>query len=191
MIQLYHGDCLFEKEEWRPIKGYEGFYEVSSFGRIKSLPYTVNNGRLLRERKYKEKILTGYIDAHGYAYIKLAKRDGRQKTAKIHRLVAKAFIPNPDNLPQINHKDENKRNNRVDNLEWCTARYNLNYGSRSKKYMRKVSMIDLETNKVIKVFDSMKDVEKELKIGHSKVSCVCHGKRNSAGGYGWRFADGN
>lgn len=113
-------------EEWRDIDGYEDLYQVSNMGRVLSLKFnhTENNPKILKP-----------IELLGYLVVNLYK-DGKMKSFKIHRLVAKAFIPNPDNLPEVNHKDENKFNNVVDNLEWCTTKYNINYGtaiSRSSK----------------------------------------------------------
>lgn len=100
-------------ETWKDIKGYEGKYQVSNMGKVRN-------------------ILTGnLLSAYSgrYSQVHLGPKNN-QKTVRIHRLVAEAFIPNPDNLPLVNHKDENKMNNCVDNLEWCTALYNLTYGSR-------------------------------------------------------------
>lgn len=110
-------------EEWRPIYGYEGLYEVSSYGRVRSLDrYEVNN--LGYKRLLKGKILSPGIRKDGYFVVSL-----RNKMFRVHRLVAQAFIPNPDELPQVNHKDEDKSNNNVDNLEWCDSKYNNNYGT--------------------------------------------------------------
>ena len=106
------------KEIWKPIEGYEGLYEISSYGRVKSLRRNI----ILIPKKE----LTGYLRCNLYL-------NKNMKTVSIHRLVAQAFIPNPDNLPQVNHKDEDKSNNRVDNLEWCTVKYNNDYGTRKEK----------------------------------------------------------
>ena len=105
-------------EIWRPVIGYEGLYEVSSYGRVRSLK--------------KNKVIKFFLKG-GYPYCGLFS-DGKQKNHQIHRLVAQAFIPNPDNLPQVNHKDEDKTNNIVDNLEWCDRKYNMNYGSRTERF---------------------------------------------------------
>lgn len=110
-------------EEWRKIVGYEGLYEVSSLGRVRSLDRYVKTcyGSY---RLHKGKILSPGIRPDGYLVVSLQYRMFR-----VHRLVAQAFIPNPDNLPQVNHLDEDKSNNRVENLEWCDAKYNNNYGT--------------------------------------------------------------
>lgn len=115
-------------EIWRPVIGYEGLYEVSSYGRVRGLD------RFDGRNKITGKILSVNYEKNGYCSVALSKY-GNMKRHKIHRLVAQAFIPNPDNLPQVNHKDENKENNRVENLEWCTAKYNINYGNRLVKLL--------------------------------------------------------
>ena len=101
-------------EEWRAVPGYEGLYEVSNTGNVKSL--------------IKNKIIKGFINRSGYRLVGLSK-NGIRKKITIHRLVAQVFIENPDNLPEVNHKDEDKTNNNVDNLEWCDRKYNNNYGT--------------------------------------------------------------
>ena len=117
-------------EEWKNIIGYEGLYEVSNTGQVRSLDRYVkySNGRI---HLHKGKVLSPVKDKYGYLVVCLYCNE-KQKIIKIHRLVAQAFIPNPNNLPEVNHKDEDKTNNSVDNLEWCTAKYNSNYGNRTK-----------------------------------------------------------
>ena len=112
-------------EEWRPIEGYEGLYEVSNTGRVRSVDRYDN-----RNYFRKGKVLSPGKDTVGYLFV-ILHCNGKSKEINVHRLVAKAFIENPDNLPQVNHKD--KTNNNVDNLEWCTAKYNNKYGSRKDK----------------------------------------------------------
>ena len=117
------------EEIWRPVVGYEGLYEVSSYGRVRSLDMYVKVG-YGNYRLHKGKVLSPAKDTGGYLKVNLYC-NGKQKTIDVHRLVAQAFLPNPDNLPQVNHKDENKTNNRVENLEMCNAKYNLSYGTRN------------------------------------------------------------
>ena len=107
-------------EEWRPIVGFEGLYEVSNTGQVRNC-----RGKLLRPG----------LNHNGYLKCVLCKK-GKTKTIYIHRLVAQAFLLNPDNLPQVNHKDEDKTNNSVDNLEWCGAKYNVNYGCAQDKRVK-------------------------------------------------------
>lgn len=106
------------EEEWRPVKGYEGLYEVSNMGRVKSLHYG------------KSRILKQITNTNGYMAVDLHK-DGTRSPKRVHRLVATAFIPNPHNKPEVNHKDGNKKNNTVDNLEWCTSSYNTKHAYRN------------------------------------------------------------
>lgn len=159
-------------EIWKPIEGYEGKYMISNLGRVKSLNY---------KRTGKEKILKSNIDNVGYVRISLSKPAQKRKTFWIHRLVAEAFLPNPDNLPQVNHIDENKENNSLENLEWCNNSYNVRY-SQTKK------VACYKNNKVIKVYNALVDVEHD---GHKfkNVSSVCHGKRNTHHGYQWSYID--
>jgi len=114
-------------EEWLDIKGFERYYQVSNKGRVRSLDRVLlkNNGHTERRRG---QIMSQMIDKDGYLTVGLRK-DNKKTTYGVHRLVAKAFIPNSDNLPEVNHKDEVKSNNKVDNLEWCTTLYNINYGT--------------------------------------------------------------
>lgn len=114
------------QEIWNDIQGYEGLYQVSNFGRVKSLERKIFNGE--NYHISKEKILSPGKDKDGYFQVQLYK-EKTVKMRKIHRLVAEAFIPNPNNYPQVNHKDEDKQNNRIDNLEWCDGTYNQNYGT--------------------------------------------------------------
>lgn len=112
------------EEVWRDIEGYEGIYLVSNFGRIKSLPR-----RTPGLNANKEIFLKQFEDKDGYYLVNLYK-NGKAKLTRVSRIVAKTFIPNPNKYPEVNHKDENPKNNHTDNLEWCTKRYNLTYGHR-------------------------------------------------------------
>jgi hypothetical protein len=179
-------------EKWEDIKGYEGIYQISNLGRVKSLKreieYIGRNQYSSYKRKQiiEEKILKYSFDKDGYAQVGLAK-DGKLKTKRVHFLVAQAFIPNPMNYDQINHKDENKTNNAVDNLEWCSVAYNNAYGSRSKK----INQYDLKGN-FIKSWKSAAEAAKELKLKKaSNITSCCKRRKytNTAYGYIWRYAD--
>lgn len=169
-------------EEWRNIPEYEDRYQVSNLGRVRSLKD--------KHGKYREKILKEYTTIHGYKEVILFKK-GSGKHYVIHRLVAKAFIPNPNNLPEVNHKDEDKNNNCVNNLEWCSREYNNNYGTRNKRVSEKMSE-NMKGNTNAKrqkikcittgeIFESIAEAERKYKVNHSDISKCCKGKRKSAG----------
>lgn len=132
------------KEIWKDIPNYEGIYQISNLGRLKSLRVFCSF-----TKKYypKEKIIKGKLDQAGYVMVSLYK-EGKVKYCRIHRLVAQAFIPNTNNYPMINHKDENKSNNNVNNLEWCTCLYNNTYGNKNKNISNPVIQYDLKGNYV-------------------------------------------
>lgn len=165
------------KEKWCPIKGYEGLYQVSDKGRVKSLKFG------------KERILKSARDTGGYLLVALCK-NGEQKTYKVHRLVAQAFIPNPNNLPEINHKDEDKTNNSAQNLEWCDSKYNNNYGTHNQRSAEKRSKPILQFTKdgeFVKEWKSIRDVERNLGYAKQHISSCCNGKRKSSNGFVWKF----
>lgn len=119
-------------EEWKDIQGYEGLYQVSNLGRVKSLERSVVIGWGAK-RLFKEKILKDSVNnKNGYVYVGLHK-NGKTRSARVHRLVALEFLENRDNLPAVNHKNEIKTDNHVENLEWCDSKYNNNYGNHMKK----------------------------------------------------------
>lgn len=172
-------------EEWRMIPGYDGLYMVSNLGRVKSLNYNKTG---------EEKIMTPSVYTGGYLRVKLAKNKKR-KLYLVHRLVAMAFIPNPDNLPYINHKDENPANNCADNLEWCTHEYNINYGTRIEKVVKKTTN-DKRSKRVvqysldgtaIKVWPSSHEIERQLGFRHGNITNCCRGRQNTAYGYIWQY----
>lgn len=126
------------QEIWKDIPNFENLYQVSNLGNVKSLEKYVNSAIKNNSKvKRKEQILKQY-SKRGYLQVSLIKNHKRYYF-NVHRLVAITFLPNPDNLPQVNHKDENTMNNNVDNLEWCTAKYNCNYGTRNKKIYNRTS----------------------------------------------------
>ena len=162
-----------KEEIWRDIKGFEGKYMVSNLGRVKSLNYN-NTG--------KEKILEGYDCGEGYLYVNLFK-EGKRKQYRINRLVAMAFIPNPNNLPEVNHKDKIRTNNNIENLEWCTKQYNVEYSlAKAVIGINKVSGLILE-------FPSAMEASRQTNINRGNIWGCCIGKRKSAGGYYWFYAD--
>lgn len=168
-------------EIWKTIEGYPD-YMVSNMGRVKSLNYN---------RRGKEKILKGCKDKDGYLIVNLSK-EGKQKNYKIHRLVTSAFLYNPNNLSEVNHKDENKQNNCVDNLEWCNRKYNCNYGTHNEKMSKTKSMPVLQFSKTgdfIKKWDSATQVERELGIKQTNITKCLKGKLKTSGGYKWGYAD--
>ena len=175
-------------EIWKDIEGYEGKYMVSNLGRVKSLNY---------RRTGKEKIMKGYDNGYGYLRVLLHK-DGKVKNCRIHRLVAQAFLENPQNLPEVNHKDEDKTNNRVDNLEWCSRQYNNTYNGRAKKSAEKqrndpnkskpIVGIDKVSGLILE-FPSAREAERMTGINNSSITKCCKGKRKSTGGYVWYYAD--
>lgn len=120
------------KEIWKPIGGYEGLYEVSSFGRVRSVDRMIYHSGFEKKIFRHGKILKPGISKYGYYRVRLSKGD-KGTVVSIHRLVGLAFLNNPNNYSQINHKDENKKNNCVNNLEWCDAKYNVNYGTRNQR----------------------------------------------------------
>lgn len=175
------------KEIWKDVKGYEGLYQVSSLGRIKSL----RNYSGVHKKYYKyEKIMRPVDNGKGYLAIMLSKNKIK-KHKYIHRLVAETFIPNPNKLPEVNHKDENKQNNNVDNLEWCTKKYNNCYGTKNKRGAKArgkaVLQININTNEIINTFDSMHEAARKTDISQGNIWSCCNGKYKSIGGYKWRY----
>ena len=167
------------KEIWCQIKGYEGQYQVSDQGRVKSLKFG------------KERIRKPSRDTYGYLFVNLCK-NGEKKMYLVHRLVAKTFIPNPYNLQEVNHKDENKTNNSVQNLEWCDSKYNNNYGTRNKRISEKCSKMVLQFTKdgeFVKEWKSMTDVERTLNYSQGNISNCCTGRYKSAYNFIWKYKD--
>lgn len=168
-------------EKWADIKGYEGKYQVSDLGNIRGIDRTDNLGR-----KVKGKTITQQTHKNGYKFVKL-RSDGVQKTFSVHRLVADAFCDNPNNLPEVNHIDEDKNNNRASNLEWCTRQYNNSYGSglekRKEKYSYKCAQI--KDGKTIAIFPSMIEASRKTGIPFSGIQRCISGRYKSTYGFQW------
>lgn len=184
------------EEIWKDISNYEGLYQVSNLGNVRSLSHIRKNGKK-ETQKYlsKGRLLKPAIQSVGYKFVVLSKQ-GKTKGYRVHRLVAEAFIPNPDNLPQVNHKDENKLNNNVNNLEWCTVAYNNNYGTKQERYRkaikekngRKINQYDLEGN-FVKSWNCIMDAERYLnkKRAATPIWACCNNLKKTAYGYRWEY----
>ena len=169
-----------ENEIWKDVKGYEGYYQVSNMGRVKSMRVlkTPKNGKICRKN-----VFLSTKASHDKQYITVALcRDGEKKPIQVHRLVAEAFVPNPNSLPFVNHKDENPSNNCADNLEWCTHEYNLQYSmERNKPYKTKRERPKNEllplcaytlSGEFVGRFDSVWDAIEKLGIESKTPRCV-------------------
>lgn len=168
------------EEEFKEVIGYEGWYWVSNLGNVKS--------------KFRQ--LKPYINKYGYYVVNFSK-ENRMKPFYVHRLVALHFIDNPDNLPQVNHKDECKTNNCVTNLEWCTPQYNHDYGTRNertghsqmnKQGSKALLQYDLQGN-FIKEFPSVHEASREFGKSRANISSCANGFRNQAYGFIWKFKE--
>ena len=176
------------EEEWKSIENYP-YYEVSNLGNVRSY----RDRTVIRNIPH---ILSPRIDHRGYYFVNLYDANHKMKSIKLHRIVATAFIPNSDNLPQVNHKDENKLNNNVNNLEWCTSKYNVNYGTghikscitRRKCCVRPVLCYDLQNNFIAEYF-SVSEAARNLNLCVSCVSKCALGKQNYTGKYKFKFKD--
>lgn len=167
-------------EVWKDIEGYEGLYQVSNFGRIKSLNY---------RHTEKEKIVK-QDNSSGYKRVTLYK-DGLRYRQLVHRLVAEAFIPNPNNLPEINHKDECTSNNVVTNIEWCMPKYNCNYGTRMERITKtkEKGVVQLTTKgEFIERFKSIANASRETGIDRKTIRECCQGNRNNQRKYIWKYS---
>lgn len=187
------------QEIWKDIKDYEGLYQISNLGNVKVLDRKIKNNYNYFVRK--EKILKLCVSKKdGYVYVCLTKNN-KGKTVKVHRLVAKAFIPNPNNLPQVNHKDEDKTNNCVDNLEWCTSLYNNNYGTRNNKLYNKTSFKKGYKPKSCKKIEkysfdgilldtyfSIREAGRKNNFSASSIYRCCEGKIKCRN-FIWKYAD--
>lgn len=162
-------------EVWKDIKGFEQ-YQISNLGNVYS--------------KKVERLLTAHPDKKGYLRVTFWK-DNKGHTYKVHRLVAQAFIPNPLNLPQVNHRDENKENNSVDNLEWCDNTYNHGFGTRDERAKqtltnRKNLSLPVECIETGIIYPSIMEARRQT--GLRNISECCRGNRHTAGGFHWKYA---
>lgn len=169
---------------WKEISGYEGLYEVSDTGLVRSLKFG------------KTKILRPFCNG-GYMTLNLCK-DGKAKCMTVHRLVAEAFIQNPNKLPTVNHRNENKLDNSAANLEWLSMKDNNNYGTHNKrvaeanvnnpKRSKQVQMFDKQTGELLATFPSIKEAERQTGIAVSNICHCCNGNRKMAGGFIWKYS---
>lgn len=197
-----------EQEIWKDIPGYEGFYSVSSSGRVKSLNRVIW-GKTGRPKTIHERILIPRLDVNGYEVVVLC-RCGELNNKKVHRLVAMSFIPNPECKPCVDHINGNRRDNRVENLRWCTNKENDNYelakkhrsecriGERAAWFgkfgkenprSRRVAQYGMD-GCFIKLYYALSDASRQTGIHLGNISSACNGKYKSAGGYIWRFVNG-
>ena len=179
------------KEVWKDVIGYEGFYKVSNLGNVKRINSKVKSClrhlggyKIVKEHFMTPRIINKYYSVH------LCK-DGKSKNVRVHRLVATAFIPNPNNLPQINHKDENKLNNNAENLEWCSCKYNQNYGTRKQKRelskTKPIQKINKQTGEIIETYISLSSAARKNDISFKAISKYALGKSKTSGGYIWKY----
>lgn len=175
-------------EIWKDIKGYEGLYQVSNMGRVKSLG---------NDKTRKERILNLKPKSNGYIEVTLYKNSEREYKY-VHRLVAEHFLPNPDNLPQVNHKIddfEHRSDNRVENLEWCTAKYNNNYGTRKEKASKTrkgKNCKKIQCIETCEIFEGAQDVINRMFNGKGLPNYIranINGQRKSAYGYHFKYIE--
>ena len=179
---------MFKNNEiWKGIKGYEGLYQVSNMGRVKSLERTFLD-KIGRKRTVRERILKQCVDRDGYLKVNLYNCNGKEKTLRVHRLVCEAFHKNPKNKPCVNHIDENKSNNEASNLEWCTYEENNNYGTRIARTSKSVGQYTRDGN-LIKVWQSASEVQRQLGFDRRNICAVARGKAKTAYGYVWKYIE--
>ena len=175
-------------EEWRDVVGYEGLYQVSSEGRVKSLERKARHWRG-GERIQKERILKPDVSKDGYLRAALYA-GGKRKWFRVHRLVCEAFHENPDNKPQVNHINEDKTDNRACNLEWCTAKENCNHGSRNirraETQSKPVGQYTLG-GELVKIWPSAREAKRQAGFSHGYICKTANGKYKQAYGFIWKY----
>lgn len=175
-----------ETEIWLPVVGYENEYEVSNLGRVRTVGHYVNS------KNGSKRFVKGRIRKLYYAEYVQVQLHRKDIPKSVQRLVAEAFIPNPYNLPCVNHKDENKWNNMVENLEWCTYRDNIIYGEGHKnRIMHQMNRTDLSKQVLCvetgEIYPSSKEAWRKTGIHHTSIQKCCNGKRKTAGKYHWSW----
>lgn len=184
-----------DKEQWKPIPQYEELYEVSDKGNVRSIAqYTCHHTVVPRP---KPRIVKAALTHDGYVRVTLSNH-GVQKHFTVHRLVALAFIPNTNHLPQVNHKDENPQNNSVDNLEWCTGKQNCNYGKHCQRIKERLALknhlakpvarLDRDGD-VIEIYKSVNEAARQMGVRGENISRCCNGRYSHSCGYGWKYVD--
>ena len=180
--------------KWKDIVGYENEYQINQFGEIRTLK---DSPKLKKYDVLKPQI----SKRNGYVYQMLYK-NGKEKLLRVHRLVAMAFLPNPNNLPQVNHKDGNKQNNSVDNLEWCEQSDNMKHAYKNglqipsenqrkaiinTNKLKQKKVCQIKDGEIINTFSGISEASRQTKISISCISRCCNLKRKSTNGYEWRF----
>jgi hypothetical protein len=160
------------REIWKDIEGYEGLYQVSNFGRVKR----VVTNRILKQAKQ-----------HGGSMLVRLSKNGKPHTCTVHRLAAQAFIPNPENKPQVNHIDEDKTNNMIPNLEWVTAKENINHGTRNERTSKKVKAIDIANGEWNEYY-STHECARQLDLNQGSIVSCLKGRLKQTGGYVFEYA---
>ncbi len=176
-----------EEEIWKDIEGYEGYYQISSEGRVRSVDREIINRDKIN--KLKGKILNATVNCrNGYVSVMLCK-ECKKKRLSLHRLVAIAFVPNPNNYKEVNHKDEDKTNNSSSNLEWCDRKYNNNFGTMRErmtaKLSKKVYQYTLD-GELVNIFPSSHECERNG-FNRGAVAACCRGIKPKHKGYIWRY----
>ena len=181
MQEIFNDSLLLDGEVWKDVPRFIGKIKTSNKGRIINLNWK-NTG--------KPKLLCPKPDDKtGYLIVSFMYKEKRYSFG-IHQLVAQAFIPNPDNLPEVNHKDEDKNNNKVENLEWCTRQYNTNYGTRGKRIrdIERKSVACFKNGQLIKQYDALIDVIQDG-FSSGNVSLCCNNKRKYHKGFTWKYVN--